>query len=150
MQRGEELLDYWKATLKVLNSFWETWRRDYLTSLRERTQVEHRNPRGAVNYSPRLNEVVLIDEKEIPRGVWKMGRIVNEEDTTKEKREMVTGECEGEAKKTAESTAINNDGPISSRTRSHDVAAIKQQISKLESNNRLDGTLAGVFQAVVR
>ncbi|VDN49779.1 unnamed protein product [Gongylonema pulchrum] len=57
---------------------------------------------------------------------------------------------EDELKKTAVSTAINNDGPISSRTRSHNVAAIKQQISKLESNNRLDGTLAGVFQAVVR
>ncbi|VDN30130.1 unnamed protein product [Gongylonema pulchrum] len=75
---------------------------------------------------------------------------VNEEDTTEEKGEMVSGEREGEVKKTAESTAINNGAPISSKIRSHNVAAIKQQISRLESNNRLDGTLAGVFQAVVR
>ncbi|VDN23597.1 unnamed protein product [Gongylonema pulchrum] len=46
--------------------------------------------------------------------------------------------------------AINDDGPISSRTRSHKVAAIKQQIHKPESSIRLDGTLTGVFKAVVR
>uniref|UniRef100_A0A1I7VM44 Integrase catalytic domain-containing protein n=1 Tax=Loa loa TaxID=7209 RepID=A0A1I7VM44_LOALO len=62
----ERIIKYWLGTLKVLDIFWEIWKKDYLMSLRERTQKEHVNPKGTENRKPR-EEIVLVDEPKTPR-----------------------------------------------------------------------------------
>uniref|UniRef100_A0A1I7VS59 DUF5641 domain-containing protein n=1 Tax=Loa loa TaxID=7209 RepID=A0A1I7VS59_LOALO len=71
----ERLIKYWMDTLKVLDTFWELWEIQYLTSLRKRTQKEHVNPKVTENRSPRVGKIVLLDEHETPRGVglFKLG-----------------------------------------------------------------------------
>ncbi|VDN06805.1 unnamed protein product, partial [Onchocerca ochengi] len=56
-------------TLKVLDAFWETWKREYLTSFRERTQREHANPKNSKDRTPIMEEIVSVDELETPRGL---------------------------------------------------------------------------------
>uniref|UniRef100_A0A1I7VFT4 DUF5641 domain-containing protein n=1 Tax=Loa loa TaxID=7209 RepID=A0A1I7VFT4_LOALO len=73
----ERIIKYFSGTLKVFDIFWETRERerDKLMSLRERTQREHINPKSNEDRKPRENEIVLINEPETPRGLWKLARI---------------------------------------------------------------------------
>ncbi|VDM41405.1 unnamed protein product [Toxocara canis] len=48
-----------------------------LDTLRERSQVKHRNPRSTTRRTPREDEIVLVKEEDAPRGKWRLGRIVN-------------------------------------------------------------------------
>uniref|UniRef100_A0AAF5PNU1 DUF5641 domain-containing protein n=1 Tax=Wuchereria bancrofti TaxID=6293 RepID=A0AAF5PNU1_WUCBA len=71
----EKLVRHWESTLKTLNVFWEIWRTEYLTSLRERAQREITSSKGAQKRTPRKGEIVLLNESGIPRGMWKLLRI---------------------------------------------------------------------------
>ena len=70
------LLNTWKKGQIQLNTFWNLWRDDYLTSLRERAPF-HKLSRGRIHAHPKVGQVVLIKEDNMPRGVWKIGRIDN-------------------------------------------------------------------------
>uniref|UniRef100_A0A1I7VXF0 DUF5641 domain-containing protein n=1 Tax=Loa loa TaxID=7209 RepID=A0A1I7VXF0_LOALO len=71
----ERLVKYWESTLKTLDIFWEIFRTEYLTSLREHTQREITSPKGAQKRTPRKGEIALLNESGIPRGMWKLLRI---------------------------------------------------------------------------
>uniref|UniRef100_A0A8R1XYB1 Integrase catalytic domain-containing protein n=1 Tax=Onchocerca volvulus TaxID=6282 RepID=A0A8R1XYB1_ONCVO len=75
LNNKEKLIRHWLNTLKVLDIFWETWKNEYLTSLRERTQRQHISPRNVETRIPREKEIVLVNEPDIPRGMWKLARI---------------------------------------------------------------------------
>ncbi|VDN00111.1 unnamed protein product [Onchocerca ochengi] len=75
LDRKEGLIKYWMVTLKVLAAFWEIWKREYLTSLRERTQKEDVNPENSNDRMPIMEEIVLVDESETPRGLWKLAKV---------------------------------------------------------------------------
>uniref|UniRef100_A8PZP9 DUF5641 domain-containing protein n=1 Tax=Brugia malayi TaxID=6279 RepID=A8PZP9_BRUMA len=62
----DKLVKYWATTLTTLDVFWKLWKEECLTSLRERTQREIKSPRI----------IVLLNEPEVPRGVWKLARII--------------------------------------------------------------------------
>ncbi|KHN71887.1 hypothetical protein Tcan_01213, partial [Toxocara canis] len=54
---------------------WDSWRDEYLVSLREQQCMMHREPRNAVSREPKKGEMVIIQDEKIPRGHWKMGLI---------------------------------------------------------------------------
>ncbi|VDK27697.1 unnamed protein product [Gongylonema pulchrum] len=72
----QKLLEQWQKALVTSNKFWQLWQSGYLPLLRKRTQRHHRRPRSSVKRTPIINEVVLVEEENQPRGVWKIGKIV--------------------------------------------------------------------------
>uniref|UniRef100_A0A914ZHU8 Phlebovirus glycoprotein G2 fusion domain-containing protein n=1 Tax=Panagrolaimus superbus TaxID=310955 RepID=A0A914ZHU8_9BILA len=56
-----------------LDRTWIRWRKEYLTKLRETSQNLH-NQKG-IDLIPEVGEIVLIEEDEVPRGRWRMGKI---------------------------------------------------------------------------
>ena len=71
-----QLLKRWEATSRCLNKFWTYWSEAYLTSLRERTQKWHNQKKGITDRFPEVGEIVLIKEDDVPRGVWKLGKVL--------------------------------------------------------------------------
>ncbi|RCN46041.1 hypothetical protein ANCCAN_07907 [Ancylostoma caninum] len=59
---------------KTVEKFWQIWRAQYLTSLREKHQQEIRKQRASC-ISPKAGDIVLISEPTLPRHMWKLGRI---------------------------------------------------------------------------
>ena len=53
---------------RVIDQYWTCWRRDYLTSLRERQQT-----RGAAEQTIRVGDVVILHDDFSPRLRWNMG-----------------------------------------------------------------------------
>ena len=68
-------LNTWKKGQQILESFWKTWKDDYLLRLQERSKMKLKSPRYKATDTPRV--VVIIQMKEdLPRGSWKMRKIV--------------------------------------------------------------------------
>jgi len=67
---------YWKKSLQTLDHFWNLWYTEYLSCLRERTQLQHKHKRLEAKCEPVPDEIVLIKEDNNFRGFWKLGRIV--------------------------------------------------------------------------
>jgi hypothetical protein len=57
------------AKLRV--HFWERWRKEYLTNLRE----HHRSKREKRDSNVKKGDVVLVFDENLKRGFWKLGRI---------------------------------------------------------------------------
>nr|XP_023692250.1 uncharacterized protein LOC111856490 [Paramormyrops kingsleyae] len=60
----------WRYRHKLLNQFWTRWRKDYLMDLKSAHKCKTPAPA-----SLRVGDVVLIGEDNLPRQIWKMGRI---------------------------------------------------------------------------
>ena len=71
---SDRLLQNWKDGQVLLDKFWQSWRNEYLLSLRERANsAQHK--RGATTDAPRVGMPVLIGDSQQPRGSWKLGVI---------------------------------------------------------------------------
>ncbi|VDP08890.1 unnamed protein product [Heligmosomoides polygyrus] len=66
------LVDWYKETVKVLDSFWDIWHRDYLAALRERQQLPTRRKRSTTK-TPKEGDIVLMADDKLPRGQWPLG-----------------------------------------------------------------------------
>lgn len=69
------LVGYWTNTKARISTFWEIWKREYLTALRERTKNSPHQPRSTTHRQPEVGEVVLLEEPNQQRAHWKIGRI---------------------------------------------------------------------------
>ncbi len=71
----ESLLEKWRRGSAYLSQFWDIFIKDYVLSLRERFQRTFKHPRVHSKFKPRPKDVVLISEKGIKRGCWKLCQI---------------------------------------------------------------------------
>jgi hypothetical protein len=69
-----KLLQLWKKGQSHLRTFWNIWREEYLTSLRERTQSRLKGPRVTAKICPEVGQIVQVKDC-VPRGRWKLARI---------------------------------------------------------------------------
>jgi transposase InsO family protein len=70
----EAVVELWKKGENLLSEFWKVWHNDYLLNLRSRLQYDHKSKRS-VPFAPCVGHVVLVKEKGLPRGSWRIGRI---------------------------------------------------------------------------
>lgn len=70
-----ELMNLWTKSQKILQSFWESWEKQYLLALREKTPWYHKKARGSVSASPALDEIVLVYDAMRSRTDWSVARI---------------------------------------------------------------------------
>ena len=70
-----QLLMAWKKGQKYLDLFWKVWRGEYLLSLRENLPIHHKNSERLISRVPKIDDVVLIKDDNIPRCCWRLGRI---------------------------------------------------------------------------
>ena len=71
---SDKLLSSWRKGLSHIDRFWKIWSDEYLLSLRECYQQNHRSPRVKSAIQPTVGEVVLLKENS-PRGTWKLAVI---------------------------------------------------------------------------
>ena len=72
----EILLRFWKVGISHLDTIWQLWRNLYLQSLRERQNSMKQN-RVFSKESPSINDIVLIHDSILPRGTWKIAKIIS-------------------------------------------------------------------------
>ena len=53
--------------------FWNRWRSEYLTSLREYQKLQNTRKLSRI---PELNHIVIINDDKLPRHQWRLGRII--------------------------------------------------------------------------
>ena len=57
----------------ILNHFWQRWRKEYLTSLREVQRVKIKQRSAKIE----LGDIVIVYDEKQPRHLWQMGRVTN-------------------------------------------------------------------------
>ena len=72
---AKELLLYWRRNQKQLQLLWKYWTQDYLLNLRETLPLTHKGPKAQVKRQPKIGEIVIIKDSNLPRRAWKLGRI---------------------------------------------------------------------------
>ncbi len=73
------LLESWRKGQTLLERFWEIWKKEYLTELKQ-TRHQHdvsRPPKSSLEITPKEGDIVLVDDKNLPRNQWKMGRVLS-------------------------------------------------------------------------
>ena len=58
-----------------MDAFWKSWKNEYLLSLRERTQTQLKCGRILSSTCANIGDIVIVKD-EIPRGSWKLGKII--------------------------------------------------------------------------
>ena len=72
---SQDLINYWRKSQKQLNQFWEAWRQNYLLALREKLPLSHKKHQLQTSRQPKVGEIVLVKEDNIPRRLWKLALI---------------------------------------------------------------------------
>ncbi|EYB96025.1 hypothetical protein Y032_0154g2997 [Ancylostoma ceylanicum] len=76
IQTEKQALEALRFSEKIADKFWETWKIQYLVSLREIEKINYKQPRHTSRSIPELGEIVLIEQDLIPRGNWPYGKVV--------------------------------------------------------------------------
>ncbi|XP_059049486.1 uncharacterized protein LOC131844585 [Achroia grisella] len=59
----------WQKSLRLSEHFWNRWLREYLPTLKSKKQ------QGGVFKNFKVDDIVLLVDPDLPRGVWPMGRV---------------------------------------------------------------------------
>ena len=60
----------------ILNHFWNRWRREYLSELREvHSNIAKNHPKGVARSQIAIGDIVIIHDDQLPRRLWKLGKI---------------------------------------------------------------------------
>ena len=70
------VMKFWKASQQYLDTFWDLFYVHYLVGLHDRHVHTHKRPKSVASSKPEVGSVVLLQDKNVPRGHWKLGRIV--------------------------------------------------------------------------
>ena len=73
VEGNSRLLKRKKTLEMMINHFWQRWRKEYLTSLRERQKIGKQKKCRNI----RVGDVVLIFDDKQPRHLWKLGKVEN-------------------------------------------------------------------------
>nr|CDJ91477.1 Putative tick transposon [Haemonchus contortus] len=65
----QQLVEWYQSTLSVLDHFWNIWSQDYLIAIAQRHTTRVRQGRTTIREA-RVGEVVLLADKQLPRGQW--------------------------------------------------------------------------------
>lgn len=71
-------LNRWHLTQKMLQNFWRRWSQEYLT------QLQHRYKWKDIESEPKVGDVVLIREDDLPPAKWLLG-VITEKHTGSDK-----------------------------------------------------------------
>ncbi len=72
--RGK-MLHHWVSSQKFINTCWDMFIKQYLTALHERYQSIHKQ-RHTSDTIPKVGAVVMIEQQNVARGFWTLGKIV--------------------------------------------------------------------------
>lgn len=75
-----QAIEAWNITNNLLNKFWNRWKTEYLTHLKQQINIKHKGPHLTTSSFPTLNEIVIISEPFMPRNLWKLGKIIEKPD----------------------------------------------------------------------
>jgi hypothetical protein len=66
-----------KHLANILNHFWNRWRSEYLSELREiHSYAAKRQPKSKHSIVS-VGDIVIVHDEHLPRGLWKIGKIVS-------------------------------------------------------------------------
>ena len=131
---AQDLADHWEKSKKQLDKFWEVWRQDYLLTLRETIPLFDKSSRSSILRQPRIGEIVLVKDENLPRRTWKMALI----------KEFIFSK-DGEIRsviiqlpnKQLVSRAINHLFPLEIRAVDHESEDVKTSSDKIVVNAEL-------------
>ena len=66
-----------KHLANVLNHFWNRWRYEYLSELREVHSYTARRRSKSKHSTVSMGDVVVVHDEHLPRGLWKLGKIMS-------------------------------------------------------------------------
>ena len=69
---NEQMTGRVRFLVSTVNQFWERWRTEYLSELRE---CHHHSSQGTNSPSVSEGDIVIVHDADLPRGLWKLGCI---------------------------------------------------------------------------
>ena len=63
-----------KYVEQKLSNVWNRWHREYLVRLREAHKVKM--DQGYMGHQIEVGDIVIIENKQVHRGMWKMGKVI--------------------------------------------------------------------------
>jgi hypothetical protein len=70
---SDQLILTWNRLQNVLQTFWKTWKRQYLAVLRD--TAWYHPQRNVIDKKPSVGDVVVVHDDNHPRAVWRLARI---------------------------------------------------------------------------
>lgn len=74
-QARKELVNLYNGNLALTDIYWELFRDEYLSSLREKQTVVHKGNDQRLRTVPKVGDIVCLKEVDLRRGEWKIGRV---------------------------------------------------------------------------